>query len=150
MRTCAQRSRRDRTKPDQPVKGQIAAMSESSGGTGGRTALVVAHTGRKDSLASAREVVSRLIAAGLTVRVLPPEASDLACADVQEVAPGPRAAEGAEIVIVVGGDGTLLRAAEIARPAGTPLIGGNLAHVGFLAAELGRAHAELQSLTNIV
>jgi NAD+ kinase len=108
-------------------------MSESSGGTGGRTALVVAHTGRKDSLASAREVVSRLIAAGLTVRVLTPEASDLACADVQEVAPGPRAAEGAEIVIVVGGDGTLLRAAEIARPAGTPLIGVNLGHVGFLA-----------------
>src|ERR1700742_2796799 len=133
MRTCAQRSRRDRTEPDQPVKGQIAAMSESSGGTGGRTAFVVAHTGRKDSLRSAREVVSRLIAADLTVRVLTPEASDLACAGVQEVAPGPGAAEGAEIVIVVGGDGTLLRAAEIARPAGTPLIGVNLGHVGFLA-----------------
>src|ERR1700744_1339529 len=133
MRTCAQRSRRDRTEPDQPVKGQRAAMSESSGGTGGRTALVVAHTGRKDSLRSAREVVSRLITAGLTVRVLTPEASDLACAGVTEVAPGPRAAEGAEIVIVVGGDGTLLRAAELARPAGTPLIGVNLGHVGFLA-----------------
>ncbi|HEY2522155.1 MAG TPA: NAD kinase [Streptosporangiaceae bacterium] len=112
-------------------------MGEGSvgGGTGdgGRTALVVAHTGRKDSLRSAREVVSRLIQAGLTVRVLSPEASDLACAGVTEVAAGPRAAEGAEIVIVVGGDGTLLRAAELARPAGTPLIGVNLGHVGFLA-----------------
>ncbi|HEY4701572.1 MAG TPA: NAD(+)/NADH kinase, partial [Streptosporangiaceae bacterium] len=107
-------------------------MSEGNAG-GGRTALVVAHTGRKDSLASAREVVSRLIEAGLTVRVLTPEAGDLACAGVQEVTAGPRAAEGAEIVIVVGGDGTLLRAAELARPAGTPLIGVNLGHVGFLA-----------------
>ena len=107
-------------------------MSEGNAGSG-RAALVVAHTGRKDSLASAREVVSRLIEAGLTVRVLTPEAGDLACAGVEEVTAGPRAAEGAEIVIVLGGDGTLLRAAELARPAGTPLLGVNLGHVGFLA-----------------
>ena len=98
-----------------------------------RTALVVAHTGRKDSLRSARLVVQRLIAAGINVRVLVPEAIDIDCAGVQEVAPGPHAAEGAEIVIVVGGDGTLLRAAELARPAGAPLLGVNLGHVGFLA-----------------
>jgi NAD+ kinase len=108
-------------------------MSELNVRGGRRAALVVAHTGRKDSLRSAREVVSRLVQAGLVVRVLSPEAADLACPDVQEVAAGPRAAEGAEIVIVVGGDGTLLRAAELARPAGTPLIGVNLGHVGFLA-----------------
>ncbi len=46
---------------------------------------------------------------------------------------GPKAADGAELVIVLGGDGSLLRAAEFARPAGTPLIGVNLGHVGFLA-----------------
>ncbi|HEY0716785.1 MAG TPA: NAD kinase [Streptosporangiaceae bacterium] len=108
-------------------------MGDGSVEDGKRTALVVAHTGRKDSLRSAQEVVSRLNGAGLAVRVLTPEASDLACAGVTEVAPGPRAAEGAEIVMVVGGDGTLLRAAELARPAGTPLIGVNLGHVGFLA-----------------
>jgi NAD+ kinase len=109
------------------------SVRDGSVSDGWRTALVVAHTGRKDSLRSAREVVSRLIEAGLAVRILTPEASDLACGGVEEVPPGPRAAEGAEIVIVVGGDGTLLRAAELARPAGTPLIGVNLGHVGFLA-----------------
>ena len=83
-----------------------------------RTALVVAHTGRKDSLQSARLLVERLIAAGLNVRVLEPEATDIASTGVEKVSRGPHAAEGAEIVIVVGGDGTLLRAAELpARPA---------------------------------
>ena len=34
---------------------------------------------------------------------------------------------------MLGGDGTLLRAAEVAREAGVPLLGVNLGHVGFLA-----------------
>ncbi|HYZ52841.1 MAG TPA: NAD kinase [Streptosporangiaceae bacterium] len=102
-------------------------------GGGRRTVLVVAHTGRKESLRSARFVVTRLIGAGVAVRVLRPESASIGCMDAEEVPPGPGAAEGAEIVIVVGGDGTLLRAAELARPAGAPLLGVNLGHVGFLA-----------------
>ena len=60
------------------------------------------------------------------------EADDLACAGV-DVVPAAAAAQDAEVVIVVGGDGTLLRAAELARPAAAPLLGVNLGHVGFLA-----------------
>jgi NAD+ kinase len=97
-----------------------------------RTVLLVAHTGRPRALSCARFVVDRLTAAGLTVRVLSPEAAELCCG-AEEVPPGPDAAAGAEIVMVIGGDGTLLRAAEIARPAGVPLLGVNLGHVGFLA-----------------
>jgi NAD+ kinase len=97
-----------------------------------RAALLVTHTGRKDSTAHARTVARDLHAHGFQVRVIADEAPDL---DVPEVTPvsGVDAAEGAEIVLSLGGDGTFLRAAELARPAGAPLLGINLGRVGFLA-----------------
>jgi NAD+ kinase len=98
-----------------------------------RTALVVVHAGRDAAVRSARLVVDRLLEDGLTVRVLDDEAGALACTGVDVVPVGPAAAEDAEMLIVLGGDGTLLRAAELARPTGTPLLGVNLGHVGFLA-----------------
>ena len=98
-----------------------------------RTVLVVAHTGRPAAVRNARLVVGRLTAAGLNVRVLAPEAADLGCAGADVVPAEPDAAADTEMVIVLGGDGTLLRAAEMARPAGAPLLGVNLGHVGFLA-----------------
>ena len=98
-----------------------------------RTVLVVAHVGRPAALRSARLVTSRLTAAGVAVRILGEEAADLRCAGADVVPAAPEAAQDAEMVIVIGGDGTLLRAAELARPAGTPLLGVNLGHVGFLA-----------------
>jgi NAD+ kinase len=98
-----------------------------------RTMLVLAHTGKEDARHSARLVVDRLTAAGIAVRVTETEARAVSCAGATVLPAGPGAAEGAELVIVLGGDGTLLRAAEIARPAQTPLIGVNLGHIGFLA-----------------
>jgi NAD+ kinase len=38
-----------------------------------------------------------------------------------------------ELVMVLGGDGTILKAAEVVRETATPLMGINLGHVGFLA-----------------
>lgn len=98
-----------------------------------RTVLVTAHTGRGAAVDSARLVVNRLIDAGLTVRILDSEAPEIGCAGVEVVCCEPAAAKDAEVIIVLGGDGSLLRSAEIARPAGTPLLGVNLGHVGFLA-----------------
>ncbi|NUT36185.1 MAG: NAD kinase [Hamadaea sp.] len=97
-----------------------------------REALLVTHTGRKDSTEHARTVATDLQAAGFGVRVVEEEAADL---DLPGVVPvcGPEAAEGVEIVFALGGDGTLLRAAELARPYGAPLLGINLGRVGFLA-----------------
>ncbi len=91
------------------------------------------HAGRPRALDSARLVISRLREAGVTVRVTDSEADALGCPAEMVVPAGADAADGAELVIVLGGDGSLLRAAELARPARTPLIGVNLGHVGFLA-----------------
>jgi NAD+ kinase len=119
--------------------GKLHAMGDSK-----RTMLVVAHTGRESARRSATQVIERLAAAGIAVRVTEAEVPALECADATVVPAGPSAAEGAELVIVLGGDGTLLRAAELARPAGAPLIGVNLGHVGFLA------EAEVDGLTQTV
>ncbi|MFF5205347.1 NAD kinase [Streptosporangium sp. NPDC000396] len=98
-----------------------------------RTVLVTAHTGRSAAVDSARLVISRLVDAGLTVRILNAEAEAIACAGADVVPASAEAAQDAEMMIVLGGDGSLLRAAELARPAGVPLLGVNLGHVGFLA-----------------
>ena len=100
----------------------------------GRTVLFVGHTGRDEAVAAVRGAAQRFAAAGVGVRVLADEAADIGLEGVQAVDPGRgNAAEGCEVVVVFGGDGTLLRAAEIARDTGTPLLGVNLGHVGFLA-----------------
>lgn len=98
-----------------------------------RAALLVAHTGRKDIVELARSAVTRLHAAGFEVRALPAEAADIALPEVCPVPESEAAAAEAEIVLVLGGDGTFLRAVELARPNGAPLLGVNLGRVGFLA-----------------
>jgi NAD+ kinase len=109
-----------------------------------RTMLVVAHVARPAAVRTARQVTDRLRRAGVAVRVLAPEAADLGPDGAEVVPVSARAAEDAEMVLVFGGDGTLLRAAELARPAGVPLLGVNLGHVGFLA------EAELEDLAEAV
>jgi NAD+ kinase len=97
-----------------------------------RTALLVTHTGRRRSTEHARTVAADLIKAGFEVRVIAQEAEDLDLPGVVPVS-GLTAADGAEIVFALGGDGTFLRAADLARPAKAPLLGINLGKVGFLA-----------------
>lgn len=98
-----------------------------------RSVLLVTHTGRPEAREAAHEATELLSASGLEVRALSVEAEEAADAGAALVEPGPEAAEGCELVIVLGGDGTILRGAELARPSGTPILGVNLGHVGFLA-----------------
>jgi NAD+ kinase len=98
-----------------------------------RVVLLVAHGRRDGAIAVAQDLSTRLCEAGVTVRVLADEADLLDCPGAVTVSNDELASDGAELVVALGGDGTLLRAAELARPAGVPLLGVNLGHVGFLA-----------------
>ncbi|WP_019877076.1 NAD kinase [Sporichthya polymorpha] len=98
-----------------------------------RTVLLVAHVGRPDALDAARRAATRLLEAGIALHATEVDAKALLLPDVEVVAADGAASAGCELALVLGGDGTLLRAAELARDPGIPLLGVNLGHVGFLA-----------------
>lgn len=97
-----------------------------------RRALLVTHSGRPDTVEHAGYLAERLEARGFVLRVLDSEAKRLGLSTA-EVSDEESAAVGVEIIIALGGDGTFLRAAELARPQGTPLLGVKLGRVAFLA-----------------
>jgi NAD+ kinase len=102
-----------------------------------RHILIVSHTGRRDSIDAALEVCSLLIAVDV-VPVLPrSEYDDIRAAEPTfsgvEILSEHVAVDEIEAVVVLGGDGTILRAAELVRGTRAPIIGVNLGHVGFLA-----------------
>src|ERR1700740_2272620 len=110
-----------------------------------RTVLLVVHTGRDEATETARRVEKVLGDNGIALRVLSAEAVDRGSlhlapddmramgVDIEVVDADPQAAEACELVLVLGGDGTFLRAAELARNAGIPVLGVNLGRIGFLA-----------------
>lgn len=109
-----------------------------------RHVLVVTHTGRADALAAAGEVCVALLAAGVTPVMTGVELEDHKRFAAEQLAPNEAlagvvvlgqdvSAEEVELAMVLGGDGTILKGAEIVREAQTPLLGINLGHVGFLA-----------------
>jgi len=119
-----------------------------------RTVLLVVHTGRDEATETARRVEKVLSDNGISLRLLSAELVDrgpLKLApddvraigvDIEVVDADPDAAEGCELVLVLGGDGTFLRAAELARNAGIPVLGVNLGRIGFLA-EAEAEHIDL-------
>jgi NAD+ kinase len=102
-----------------------------------RRVRLVVHGGRLEAIRAA-EVTKRLLAdSGVGVEVDAEMAALLQSDDDTEseavrVSPGPIGPD-CELVMVLGGDGTILRAAEMARERDVPVLGVNLGHVGFLA-----------------
>lgn len=109
-----------------------------------RYVLLVAHTGRLEAVSATVEAVEQLVAAGLI-----PVMNSEQLVEIQEFLQGRSTStdflksvlelgvvvpeKDLELVMVLGGDGTILKAAEIVRESATPLMGINLGHVGFLA-----------------
>ncbi|AUH43766.1 NAD kinase [Streptomyces sp. CMB-StM0423] len=99
-----------------------------------RTVFLLAHTGRPAAIRSAELVVRGLLRSGVGVRALAGEAADLPLPPETElVEAGPGVMDDCELLMVLGGDGTLLRGAAFARKSGVPMLGVNLGRVGFLA-----------------
>ncbi|HEY7053524.1 MAG TPA: NAD kinase [Mycobacterium sp.] len=110
-----------------------------------RAVLLVVHTGREEATDTARRVQKVLGDNGISLRVLSAEAVDRGRVnlapeemrtlgvDIDVVEPDAYAARGCELVLVLGGDGTFLRAAELARNVSVPVLGVNLGRIGFLA-----------------
>ena len=110
-----------------------------------RTILLVVHTGREDAAETARRVQKVLGDNGISLRVLSAEAVDRGSlhlapddmramgVEIDVVDADSQAADGCELVLALGGDGTFLRAAELARNASIPVLGVNLGRIGFLA-----------------
>ena len=92
-----------------------------------RNAVVVTHTRLRQSGTVVSEAVSQLRSAGFEVTIIDnTEAPDFG------VSPA-CVTDDTEIVVVLGGDGTILRAAELVHCTQVPILGVNMGHVGFLA-----------------
>ncbi len=98
-----------------------------------RNALLVIHPTRPEAVAFAKELILALQSVGIssTTNYLGglPESESMS------------AARDFEIAIVLGGDGTILRAAELVLGTDIPILGINLGNVGFLA-EINRPTAD--------
>jgi NAD+ kinase len=104
--------------------------------SGVRRILLLAHTGRGEARDIAGAIVGSLVDRGLVVRLLEDEAKELDLPEhhgVERVSLEDVGPTECELALVIGGDGTILRAAEITHGTATPLLGVNLGHVGFLA-----------------
>ena len=110
-----------------------------------RTILLVVHTGRTEATEVARRVEKVMGENGIGLKMLSAEAVDRGPlhldpedmralgVEIEVVDADENAAAGCEMVLVLGGDGTFLRAAELARNVGIPVLGVNLGRIGFLA-----------------
>ena len=92
-----------------------------------RSICLVINPGRIDAISAAKELVPLLQAADFTIFTI----SDVDIESITKVAATelPRV----EAAVVLGGDGTILRAAEVTIAQDIPLLGINLGHVGFMA-----------------
>jgi NAD+ kinase len=99
--------------------------------------LVVTHPLREDVAELAEKLAAALRAAGVAVKICSGATQSLMRPDALRVGDDVTG-DTADLVLALGGDGTVLRSAKIAAAADVPLLGVNFGKVGFLAeAEIG-------------
>lgn len=104
-------------------------------GSDHRAMVMITHAGRDAAVRVARSLLSAFRGSGVTVWQ-PADEAQRVCTDTpaqHTFPPEGLPPQPCELVVVVGGDGTILRAAELALAIDAPLVGVNLGHVGFLA-----------------
>ncbi|MDN5762035.1 MAG: NAD kinase [Microlunatus sp.] len=104
-----------------------------------RRVAVLAHMGRREAVVTAARLIEKLAAAGMVavvpaadVAVLTERLTDTAVVGftAEQFA---EHTDDVELMLVLGGDGTILRGAALVITSDIPLLGVNLGHVGFLA-----------------
>ncbi len=101
-----------------------------------RRVAVLTHMGRPAAIAAATRLIAGLLEAGITSALPRGDADCLPEALAKETVPleaPDDASPEIELMIVLGGDGSILRGTEWVLRADVPLLGVNLGHVGFLA-----------------
>lgn len=100
-----------------------------------RRILLITNVTRAGLRRHTRDLARLFGRAGLEAAMLPQDIEAMQAAEVRGVvaADPDQPALGAELVCVLGGDGTILRAADMVRGSGVPVLGFNFGHVGFLA-----------------
>jgi len=104
-----------------------------------RNVIFLVNASRPEALVATKELSQLLLKEGFTLTT-PSDVNVLGITQTP-VADLPAA----ELVVVLGGDGTILRGAEVARAQGIPILGINLGHVGFLAEVEKPSLAEIAS-----
>lgn len=98
--------------------------------------LIISHTARQQAIATTDAVCKKLSAEGVSLVMSESDRAEfephLPGVDIQTLG-SDVAVEDIEIAMVLGGDGTILRAAELLRGTDCAIVGVNLGHVGFLA-----------------
>ena len=100
-----------------------------------RRILLLVHPTRPDAQELADVVAKRLLVAGVQPVALAADVHGTPMGDCDALLMADPAdpAAGCELVLILGGDGSILRGAELSRGTGVPILGINLGHVGFLA-----------------
>jgi len=96
------------------------------------TVALIVHEIRQDAEQAARTLAAWLLERGHKLAILTTNTVDLA-AEAQICEPEDLA-QGCALVVSLGGDGSMLRAAELASPHGVPVLGVNFGQLGYLTA----------------